>query len=83
MLRAFGIAGIALACGIAAAAAQEMRSPRISPVHIEWAAVAAELGMVDALGPADAPDLLAKLNRATGETFANIATSPVPVLLVP
>jgi hypothetical protein len=81
MLRAFGIAGIALACGIAAAAAQEMRSPRISPVHVEWAAVAAELGAADALGPADAPDLLAKLNRATGETFANIAASPVPVLL--
>lgn len=81
MLRAFGIAGIALACGIAAAAAQEMRSPRISPVHIEWAAVAAELGAVDGLGPADAADLLAKLNRATGEQFANIATSPVPVLL--
>ena len=35
MLRGFGIAGLALAAGIVAAAAQEMKSPRISPT-VDW-----------------------------------------------
>jgi hypothetical protein len=81
MLRGFGIAGLALAAGIAAASAQDMKSPRISPVHVEWDAVAAELRATDAVEPAAAPELMAHLNRATGERFANIAASPVPVLL--
>ena len=81
MLRGFGIAGLALAAGIAAAPAQEMKSPRISPVHVEWDAVAAELRATDAVEPIAAPELMAHLNRATGERFANIAASPVPVLL--
>src|SRR5262245_52412131 len=81
MLRGFGIAGLALAAGIAAAPAQDMKSPRISPVHVEWDAVAAELRTTDAVEPTAAPDLMTQLNRATGERFANIAASPVPVLL--
>jgi hypothetical protein len=81
MLRGFGIAGLALAAGIAAAAAQDMKSPRISLVHVEWDAVAAELKTTDAVEPTAAPELMARLNGATGERFANIAASPVPVLL--
>jgi hypothetical protein len=80
MLR-YGIAGLALAVGIAAAAAQDMKSPRIAPTHVDWDAVAVELDAVDLPKPAGVPELMAKLNRATGERFANIAASPVPVLL--
>src|SRR5262249_16720420 len=81
MLRAFGIAGLALAVGIATAAAQEMKSPRILPSHVAWDTVTAELTATEALKAAAGPELLAELNRATGERFANIAASPVPVLL--
>jgi hypothetical protein len=80
MLR-YGIAGLALAVGIAAAAAQDMKSPRIAPTHVDWDAVAVELDALDLPKPAGVPELMAKLNRATGERFANIAASPVPVLL--
>src|SRR2546430_13179561 len=80
MLR-YGIAGLALAVGIAAAAAQDMKSPRIAPAHVDWDAVAVELDALDLPKPAGVPELMAKLNRATGERFANIAANPVPVLL--
>ena len=80
MLR-FGIAGLALAAGVAAAAAQDMKSPRITSTHVDWDAVAVELNALDSPKPVVVPDLMAKLNRATGERFANIAASPVPVLL--
>jgi hypothetical protein len=80
MLR-FGIAGLALAVGVAAAAAQEMKSPRIAPTHVDWDAVAVELDALDSPKPVVVPDLMANLSRATGERFANIAASPVPVLL--
>src|SRR5262245_5830518 len=80
MLR-YGIAGLALAVGIAAAAAQDMKSPRITPAHVDWDAVAVELDALDLPKPVVMPELMAKLNRATGERFANIAASPVPVLL--
>src|SRR5713101_4007310 len=81
MLRGFGIAGLALAAGVIAAAAQEMKAPRLAPTHVDWETVAAELHAIDALEPAEAPDPIANLNRATGERFGNIAASPVPVLL--
>ena len=80
MLR-FGIAGLALAAGVVAAAAQDMKSPRINPTHVDWDAVAVELDALDVPKPVVVPELMAKLNRATGERFANIAASPVPVLL--
>jgi hypothetical protein len=81
MLR-FAIASLALAVGVAAAAAQDMKSPRIAPTRVDWDAVAVELGAPDpAKSAVVVPDLMAKLNRATGERFANIAASPVPVLL--
>jgi hypothetical protein len=79
MLRGFGIAGLALAAGIAAAAAQEMKSPRISSTQVDWDAAVLELAPVDPVKPA--PAVMTELNRATGERFSNIAASPVPVLL--
>jgi len=81
MLRGFGIAGLALAASICAAAGQEMKSPRISSTQVDWDAAVLELAPIDALRPADAMAAMAVLNRATGERFANIAASPVPVLL--
>jgi hypothetical protein len=106
MLRAVGIAGLALAVGIVAAVAQngagerpdmnerpEMKGPRLAPTHVDWDAAAADLGAIEALNPAPpaepteatrpaaVADLFARLNRATGERFRNIAGSPVPVLL--
>ena len=81
MLRGFGIAGLALAASIVAAAGQEMKSPRISSTQVDWDAAVLELAPIDALRPADAPAAMAVLNRATGERFASIAASPVPVLL--
>ena len=81
MLRGFGIAGLALAASIIAAAGQEMKSPRISSTQVDWDAAVLELAPVDALRRADAMAAMAELNRATSERFANIAASPVPVLL--
>ena len=93
-LRGLGIAGLALAVGTIAAAAQDMKTPRISCTHVDWEAVAAEVAAIDGLAPAairesdDTPtpmpaaaELMASLNRATAERFANIHISPVPVLL--
>ena len=80
MLR-FGIAGLALAAGVIAAAAQDMKSPRIAPAHVDWDAVAVELDALDVPKPVVVPEVMAKLNGATSERFANIAASPVPVLL--
>src|SRR5947208_16101459 len=93
-VRALAVAGLALAGGIIAATAQEMKSPRIVPVHVDWEGVLAELKSIDALQPlvqlagqaprlqeSPAPDPVVELNRAAGERFANIAASPIPVLL--
>jgi hypothetical protein len=90
-LRGLGIAGLALAAGTIAAAAQDMKAPRISPTHVDWDAVAVEMMLESRTGqlPADAQvprtplpaELMASLNRATGERFAKIHTSPIPVLL--
>jgi hypothetical protein len=80
MLR-FGIAGLALAVGVVAAAAQDMKSPRIAPTHVDWDAVVVDLDAPDVPKPVVVPEVMAKLNRATSEHFANIAASPVPVLL--
>ena len=43
MLRGFGIAGLALAASICAAAGQEMKSPRISSTQVDWDAAVLEL----------------------------------------
>jgi Peptidase family M23 len=96
MLRVLGLGGLALVAAVLAATAQEMKPPRISPTHVDWDAVAAELVAITApsatgpdaethtppaIDPAVATELVANLNRATGERFADIAASPVPVLL--
>src|SRR5712692_1138145 len=81
-LRGLGIAGLALATGVMTAAAQDMKGPRISHALVDWEAAGAELSTIEALKPAATPvEQLAILSRATGERFANIAASPVPVLL--
>jgi hypothetical protein len=88
-LRGIGLAGLALAAGFMTmtaaaqdAAAQDMKSPRISPALVDWEAAGAGLGAIEAPKPTDTPaEQLASLNRATGERFAGIAASPVPVLL--
>src|SRR5262249_24551047 len=48
---------------------------------VDGAAAAGEAEARDLAKPAVGRELMAKLNRATGERFANIAASPVPVLL--
>jgi murein DD-endopeptidase MepM/ murein hydrolase activator NlpD len=90
-LKVFGLASLALAAGIAAAASQEMHAPRISHFAADWSAVVAELRASDAFQPAlddgdGAPttppsDPLGELNRAVAERFPLIAASVVPVLL--
>jgi hypothetical protein len=82
-LRTIGIAGLVLAAGIMSAAAQGMKSPRISHVQVDWATLAADLNALDAPKPEarEPAENLAWLNRASGARFANIAASPVPVLL--
>jgi hypothetical protein len=94
-LRARGITGLALAVGIvAAAAAQDMKSPRVSSILVDWDALAPELQALedafvapsrreeDSKGRlAAAVDVIAHVNLAAGERFADIAASPVPVLL--
>src|SRR3977135_164430 len=55
-LRGFGLAGLALAAGIVAAAAQDMppdmKSPRISPAQVDWERVAPEPRAIHTLRPA-------------------------------
>ena len=51
-MRGFGIAGLALAATICAAAGQEMKSPHISSTHADWGAAVLELAPFDALKPA-------------------------------
>jgi hypothetical protein len=87
-LRGLGIAGLALAAGTIAAAAQDMKTPRISSTHVDWVAAIDGLapGAVreredNPTTPSPAAEIMAGLNRATGERFANIHASPIPVLL--
>jgi Peptidase family M23 len=61
-----------------AATAQEMASPRISLVTVDWQAAAAGLTGQPAGAPAAA---FAALNAASQSRFPDLAKSPVPVLL--
>ena len=73
-----------MAAGIAAAAAQEMHSPRISPTTVQWDEIATNLSAVEGQGAAPqeaTPDVIARLNALSGDLFAHISASPVPVLL--
>jgi hypothetical protein len=73
---------LVLVAAPASAPAQETRPPRLTHIHTDWSAVAAELSAADPAATDDAGDSrLARLNRASGEFFNDIAASPVPVLL--
>src|SRR5580700_10379461 len=68
------------------AAIPEMKSPRVSSVDVDWAAVRTALSDLSSLIAEDRPDgaktdALARLNEATQSAFPNIAASPIPVLL--
>jgi hypothetical protein len=65
-------------------AAQEITRPRLSSSVVDWPAVQAALAKFEAVGPASGerePDVLGRLNAASGRLLSNIAASPVPVLL--
>jgi len=89
VLRGIALAGLALASlAVAPARAQTMKSPRISAVHVDWKAAAAEVAAtfnasVRASGGATRPaaELMTDLNRVTGARFDRVAATPVPVLL--
>ena len=62
--------------------APEMKVPRVSISQVDWMSVRAALASFDTLASHDdQPDILTRLNAVTAKTFADIATSPVPVLL--
>jgi len=66
------------------AAAEQMKSPRLSSAAVDWNAVRATLGGLEPLkapGGASAADALVQLNTATAAIFPSVAASPVPVLL--
>jgi murein DD-endopeptidase MepM/ murein hydrolase activator NlpD len=86
---------IGIAAAPAQDVAQEaMQGPRVSAVLVDWDAVIPELRALDSpdasqstagegsKGPLPAAaDIISRVNLAAGERFANIAASPVPVLL--
>jgi len=74
-LRVCSLAALVMAVGVATAAAQEMRAPHIVRTPVDWS---------EATEPLDqeaGPGSIERLNQAAGKLFANIAASPVPVLL--
>jgi hypothetical protein len=88
------LVGLALEQCNGTAGAQEMKAPRILPMHPQWSELSAELEMLGAPAVAvtthegderklSSPlmEFLAAVNTATGERFSNVSASPVPVLL--
>jgi len=62
--------------------ALEMKLPHISVAEVDWASVRTALAGFDTLASHDdETDVLMRLNAVTAKAFADIATSPVPVLL--
>jgi hypothetical protein len=62
--------------------APEMKLPRVSISEVDWTSVRTALGSFDTLALHDGEtDVLTRLNAITAKAFADIATSPVPVLL--
>jgi murein DD-endopeptidase MepM/ murein hydrolase activator NlpD len=60
----------------------EMKLPRISISEVDWTSVRTALASFDTLASHDnETDVLTRLNAVTAKAFADIATSPVPVLL--
>jgi len=76
-LRACSLAALIVTVCVAGAAAQDMRNPRIVRPSVQWDEAAAQLEKVDA----PAPRSIERLNQLSGRLLANIAASPVPVLL--
>ncbi len=85
-------AALLLSCGLGAAQARDFAAPRLTLAKVDWEAALAALDKVDALkdrvaktgSDGEAPDTVEtfeRLNRATSAALANIAASPVPVLL--
>jgi Peptidase family M23 len=79
VLRIRSIAGLLLVASMTAAAAQEMRTPRLSHAEADWDTISAKLSEIE--GPDAAPNAIVRLNQATSTLFPNIAASPVPVLM--
>jgi len=80
MLRVCSLAALVMACCVAPAcvatvAAQDMRNPKIASVPVDWSEVQLDNGTEPP------PQLIERLNHAADTLFANIAASPVPVLL--
>jgi hypothetical protein len=88
LARATLAAGL-ITAAMVAARAQEMQPPRLTHIHPDWNAVAADLATMgpQAAAPPQAPtsalgaQSIADLNHATADLFPAIAASPVPVLL--
>jgi len=81
MLR-FGLFASLLVLGAALGhAAQQIASPRLSAVTVQWQAALAALAS-EGLAPGESEsERLARLNAASGRYLPDLATSPVPVLL--
>jgi hypothetical protein len=67
---------VATAC-VATAAAQDMRNPKIASMPVDWSEAVAQLDN----STESSPRTIDRLNQAADTLFANIAASPVPVLL--
>jgi hypothetical protein len=76
MLRVCSLAALMTFC-VAAAAAQDMRKPRIVSTPVDWSEVTAQLKN----NTEPSSGSIGQLNQTTGKLFPNIAASPVPVLL--
>jgi hypothetical protein len=77
MLRVCSFAALIMAFCVAAAAAQDMRNPKIVSMPVDWSEAVAQLDN----GTEPSPRSIERLNQAADTLFANIAASPVPVLL--
>jgi hypothetical protein len=77
MLRVCSLAALIMTFCVAVAAAQDMRNPKIVSMPVDWSEALAQLDN----GTEPSPRSIARVNQATDTLFANIAASPVPVLL--
>jgi hypothetical protein len=76
-LRVCSFAALVMAFCVATAAAQDMRKPRIVSTPVDWSEAIAQLkNNTEPLSRS-----IEQLNQAVDKLFANIAASPVPVLL--
>jgi hypothetical protein len=76
-LRVCSLAALMMTFCVAAAAAQDMRKPRIVSTPVDWSEVIVQFR--NSTEPSSRS--IEQLNRVADKLFANIAASPVPVLL--